>query len=95
MSHIFLELNPVWENLAFEFEYETKFAKRLDLKRLRIECWDHDYLKSNDYIGAVELDLLTLVTGPEHYTLTLKDVRKIFIHTYLIETRQTFWCYKF
>lgn len=58
----------------YEFEYETKFANKLDKKLMRIECYDHDYLSQNDMIGFVELNLLGLITGPERYVLTLKNV---------------------
>jgi hypothetical protein len=44
-------LNPTWTGFSKEFFYETKYADRLDKKKLVIECYDKDFLSSDDFIG--------------------------------------------
>jgi hypothetical protein len=46
-------LNPTWTNFSKEFFYETKYADRLDKKKLVIECYDKDFMSADDFIGAL------------------------------------------
>jgi len=69
-----LGLNPEWKE-SYTFEYETKFAKKIHLKSMRVEVWDHDYFSANDFLGATEVDLHTIATGPVHHRRILKSVR--------------------
>lgn len=71
--------NPEWKYVA-AFDYKSKYVnpKELASKQFSIAVWDHDRVGSNNYIGECAVDLLTLFTGPKHYTLdllALKDVR--------------------
>lgn len=70
--------NPEWKYTA-EFDYRSKYInpKELATKSFTLEVWDHDRVGSNNYIGECSVDLLTLFTGPVHYTLELKALKDI------------------
>lgn len=70
--------NPQWKYEA-EFDYKSKYVnpKELAAKQFTIEVWDHDRVGSNNYIGECAIDLLTLFTGPTHYTIELKALKDV------------------
>ncbi|CEL93571.1 unnamed protein product [Vitrella brassicaformis CCMP3155] len=68
-------LNPQW-GFQKRFTYRTKFLDKLQRKRLKISCYDHNMVGGADFIGETSVDLFTLATGPRYYTLTLKDQQK-------------------
>eukprot|EP01091_Cochliopodium_minus_P016455 TRINITY_DN616_c0_g1_i1.p1 TRINITY_DN616_c0_g1~~TRINITY_DN616_c0_g1_i1.p1 ORF type:complete len:457 (-),score=134.40 TRINITY_DN616_c0_g1_i1:72-1442(-) len=69
-------VNPVWKDFSLEFDYRTKHAEYLDLKLLKIECYDKNVIKKEVLIGRVSVDLLTLATGPIRHKLTLRNGSK-------------------
>jgi len=69
-------LNPVWTDFSTQFFYETKYGRKLHLKFLKFDVYDHDMFSKDDYLGQAKIDLYTLATGPIHHELTLKDGSK-------------------
>ncbi|KAI9148494.1 hypothetical protein H9P43_010188, partial [Blastocladiella emersonii ATCC 22665] len=69
------DLNPAWD-FDVTFFYETRYVEHLRDKRFRIEVYDHDRWRRDEFIGACEVDLLTLARGPIKHELPLRDHAK-------------------
>jgi hypothetical protein len=68
----FIATNPDWGSWNVDFIYETSYPQKLHVKFLKMDLYDYDRFKWNDYLGSVEVDLHTLGTGPVHHELSIK-----------------------
>ena len=64
----------VWPDYpVLTFEYTTGFADALSRKFLSFTLLDHNEYSSDEVLGVVELDLLTVAGGPVAHRLPIRD----------------------
>jgi hypothetical protein len=79
----------VFNNFSPEFYYETRFPDMLPAKFLVVECCDAAAGSKDSIIGTAVIDLFTLATGAELYSLPLyaEDVESLKTRAKLIANK--------
>ncbi|XP_033120144.1 double C2-like domain-containing protein beta isoform X2 [Anneissia japonica] len=78
-------LNPEFHE---EFSYDVNYSE-LSKKTLEVTVWDHDFGKSNDYLGGVQLGIHAKGPRLKHWFETLKYSDKRFERWHVL-TREEF-----
>jgi len=65
-------LNPSWDNFSLSFTYETRFQRKLHLKRFHFIVKDQDKYSRDDLIGKCSVDLASLAMGPSKVMMLVK-----------------------
>lgn len=73
-----------WGN-SKAFEYATKHGDKLDHKNVRVSCWKYSMLFTDHEIGAAEVNLHDLATGPTCFDLVLRDSKSNPVGHFLFE----------